>query len=81
MFFCGATVCDVLIIQILLQNPVWNQQYSFELGENCNYVNVCVWVKLSEEKGNLLIGHVCSVFYTTFVLFLVVVHVGNLITH
>ena len=41
------------------QNPEWMQEVSFGIGEHHNYVNVCVWVKLGEERGNLLVGHVC----------------------
>ena len=59
---------------------MWNQKYSFELGENHNYVNVCVWVKLSEEKGNLLVGHVYSI-NVNCIFIIPAIPVGNFVTH
>ena len=43
-----------------MQNPEWKQSFTFDVRESDNYLNVCVWVKLDEERGNLLIGHVCT---------------------
>ncbi len=43
----------------IMQNPKWIQEFSFDVGECHNYLNVCIWMKLTEERGNLLIGHVC----------------------
>ena len=42
------------------ERPSWGEKMSFEVGERDHYLNVCVYDRLREEKGDLLIGHVSS---------------------
>lgn len=40
------------------QQPRWNQKLVFKVGEKHHYLNVCVYDRLGEDRGDLLIGHV-----------------------
>ena len=61
----------MLLIYCFVQHPLWNECFTFEVGEEDHYLNVCVWNKLNEERGDLLIGHVrhsnCAPSYGCFV--------------
>jgi hypothetical protein len=52
----GASVS--IFLSAFLQNPVWNQKFRFMINDGHFYLNVCVWEKLLDERGDLLIGHV-----------------------
>ncbi len=41
-----------------LQNPSWNQPFSFIVTKEHNYLNVCVWSRVIDESCDVLIGHV-----------------------
>ena len=41
---------------------MWNQKFDFTIDELHHYLNVCIWKKLRDEKGDLLIGHVRKVW-------------------
>ena len=47
-----------MLLIYFVQHPLWNECFTFEVGEEDHYLNVCVWNKLSDERGDLLIGHV-----------------------
>lgn len=48
----------VVVADVVVKNPVWNQKFRFNLDEPHHYLNICVWEKLRDERGDLLIGHV-----------------------
>ncbi|XP_064404308.1 uncharacterized protein LOC135349681 isoform X3 [Halichondria panicea] len=39
-------------------NPSWNQSFTFNIANEHNYLNICVWSRATDESCDLLVGHV-----------------------
>ncbi len=42
----------------LVQRPSWREEFDFEVQEDHHYLNICVWTRLGDDGGDLLVGHV-----------------------
>ena len=53
----------LLTASFLIQNPSWNQSFTFNIANEHNYLNICVWSRVTDESCDLLIGHVSQCVY------------------
>ena len=61
LLFIKNMYINLIFLIYIFKNPAWNQKFKFSVDEHHHYLNICVWVKLRDERGDLLIGHVRTI--------------------